>query len=386
MSKRDYYEVLGLARGADKSAIKSAYRKMAIKFHPDKNPNDSEAEEKFKEASEAYEVLSDDAKRQRYDQFGHEGLRGGRDYHTYTDINDIFSMFSDVFSGGGHGSIFDDFFSGGTRRSRSRNHGERGSDLKIRIPLTLEEIAKGTEKTLKIKRYDKCNTCNGTGAKNDSFKTCQQCGGTGEVRQVTRSVFGQFVNISPCSNCNGEGRIIAEPCTDCLGDGRTQIEDTIHVDIPPGVEEGNYLPVRGKGNVGRRGGSTGDLIVVMQEKEHDIFTRNANNILYRLQLSYPEAVLGASIEVPTLYGNETIHVEPGTQPNTTIKLSDKGIPELNGYRTGDQIVIVDIFVPRKLSAKEKNLIKELAASDNINPKKTDRKKKDFFDKVKDAFF
>ncbi len=385
MVKRDYYEVLGVGKNASTAEMKAAYRKLALEFHPDRNPDNKEAEEKFKEASEAYEVLSDNDKRTRYDQFGHNGLRGGQDFHQYTNINDIFSTFGDIFGGG---SIFDDFFGGGSGKSGRRQQGERGPDLKIRLQLTLEEIANGTQKTLKIKRYIVCDECKGSGAKGSSgHSTCHSCSGSGEIRQVSRSMFGQFVNISTCPTCNGEGRIIKERCTKCHGESRVRTEDKVEIEIPAGVESGNYLPVRGKGNAGRRGGQYGDLIVIMDEKEHDVFTRNGHNVLFRQSISYPDAALGADIEVPTLYGTEKIRIDAGTQPNTTITLKDKGIPKLNSYGQGDQIVIVDVYVPTKLSSAEKELMKQLADSDNIHPKNdTAKRKKDFFDRVKDAFF
>ncbi len=385
MVKRDYYEVLGVGKNATVAEMKTSYRKLALEFHPDKNPDNKEAEERFKEASEAYEVLSDQDKRARYDQFGHNGLRGGQDFHQYTNINDIFSAFGDIFSGG---SIFDEFFGGHSQRGGRPHHGQRGSDLKIRLQLTLEEIANGTQKTLKIKRYVVCDECNGSGAKSASgHSTCHSCNGSGEIRQVSSSMFGQFVNISTCPTCNGEGQIITEKCDKCYGESRVRSEDKVEIEIPAGVESGNYLPVRGKGNAGRRGGQYGDLIVIMEEKEHDVFTRNGHDVLFRQSISYPDAALGTEIEVPTLFGTEKIKIHAGTQPNTTIKLKDKGIPKLNSYGQGDQIVMVDVYVPVKLSSEEKALMKQLAESDNISPKNnSDKKKKDFFDKVKDAFF
>lgn len=387
MSKRDYYEILSIGRTADTSEIKSAYRKMALKYHPDKNQGKAGAEEMFKEASEAYEVLSDANKRARYDRFGHEGMRGGQDFHQYSNINDIFSMFGDIFGNSGGGSIFDDFFVGGTSsRRQRRSQGERGSDLKIRMPLTLEEIAHGTEKTLRIKRFDICTVCHGSGAAPGSEReTCHTCNGMGEVKNVTRSMFGQFVNISSCPTCNAEGTIVKEKCKSCGGDGRVHIEDKVDVQIPAGVEEGNYLSVRSKGHTGKRGGQTGDLIVVIEEKEHDVFTRNGSNVLYKLTIGFPDAILGKTLKVPTLYGHEKVTIDSGTQPNSTIKLRNKGIPRLNSNYIGDQIVIVDIFIPDKISSQEKSIIKELAESKNINPKVLDGRKKDFFDKVKDAF-
>ncbi|MDQ1266402.1 MAG: molecular chaperone DnaJ, partial [Bacteroidota bacterium] len=366
MAKKDYYEVLGVNRDAGLEEIKSQYRKMALQYHPDRNPGNSEAEDKFKEASEAYGVLSDTNKRSRYDRYGHDGLRegpGGAGFSGFTDINDIFSQFGDIF--GGRGSIFDDLF-GTTNRSRGSRRtysGERGSDIKIHLPLTLEEIAKGCEKTLKLKRSETCDSCSGTGAKSGSgASVCQTCNGAGEVRQVTRAGFMQISNITTCPTCGGTGQIIKEKCPKCLGECRIPIEDTVKVNIPSGVEEGNYLPVRGKGNAGKRGGSAGDLIVVIEEKDHDIFQRRGNDIIYELKLSYPAAALGIDTEVPTLFGDEKVKIEPGTQPGTTIRLRDKGIPNLNSYGKGDQIIYINLHVPQKLSQKEKDMLKELSQS------------------------
>ena len=290
MAKRDYYEILEVQRNANAEEIKKAYRKAAMKFHPDKNPNNKEAEERFKEAAEAYEVLSDDNKRHRYDQFGHEGMRAGADYHGYTNINDVFSHFQDIFGSGFGGSIFEEVFTGGRGRSRTRQAGIPGSDLKIRLRLTLEEIATGVEKKLKVRRWKTCDVCNGSGAKNASSKTtCPECNGSGEIRHVSRSVFGQFVNIATCDNCGGEGRIIKDKCTACHGEGRAQGETTIKVNVPAGVSEGNYIPLQGQGNAGQRGGPPGDLIVMIEEEPHKIFTRNGNDVVLDLLVSYPEA-------------------------------------------------------------------------------------------------
>ena len=380
MAKRDYYEVLGVSRTAQTDEVKSSYRKLAMMYHPDKNPDNHEAEEKFKEATEAYEVLSDTDKRQRYDQYGHEGLRNG-DYHSYTDFNDIFSHFSDIMGG----SLFDDFFGGGSRRSSSsrRQTGERGSDIKLRLPLTMEEIALGVDKTLKIKKMIQCEKCHGSGAKGSSSnKTCPKCQGTGEIRQVTRSIIGQFINVTSCPQCGGRGKIISDPCDECRGDGRSQGEETVKIQVPAGVEQGNYIPLRGKGNAGRQGGQAGDLIVIIEEKEHPHFHRENNHVIYHLTVSFTEAALGSEIEVPTLYGTEKVKIEPGTQPGTVITLKDKGIPYLNSHGKGDEMVYVNVYVPHSLTSEEKSLLKELAQSENINPKrnKTEKKEKDFLRK------
>lgn len=386
MNKRDYYEVLNVPKNADINEIKTSYRKLAMQYHPDRNPGDSTAEEKFKEAAEAYEVLGDPDKRSRYDRYGHQGLRG-TDFHGYSSVDDIFSAFGDIFGGGG--SIFDSFFGGG-RSSHSRRHtaDNRGSDLKIKLTLTLEEIATGVEKTVKIKKWVSCEACNGTGAKEGSgMQNCATCGGQGEIRQVSRSVFGQFVNITVCPECNGSGKVIKNPCNVCSGEGRVMSEEKIQINVPAGVEEGNYIPLRGKGNQGKRGGSTGDLIVIISEKEHKDFKRQGNNVFHHTTISFIDAVLGAEIEVPTLFGPNKIYVDPGSQPGTTIVMKDKGIPYLNSSAKGDQIVFLNIFVPASVSQKEKLMLKELAESENFNPmKKSSSKSKDFFEKVKDAFF
>jgi molecular chaperone DnaJ len=389
MEKRDYYEVLEIDRNASGQDIKAAYRKMAMKYHPDRNPDNKDAEEKFKEAAEAYEVLNDPQKKSRYDQFGHDGLHGmGGGHSGFSNIEDIFSAFSDVFSGGGN-SIFDEFFGGGSRRRSSRRSmAQRGSDLRVRIPLTLEEIAKGVEKTLKVKKSVVCDDCNGTGAATrDAYQKCNVCDGTGEIRHVSRSMFGQFVNIAECSNCAGTGQIITDVCKTCHGNGRVQSEEKVTVTIPAGVEGGNYIPLRGKGNAGYRGGDPGDLIVVIDEKEHDLFERSGNDIIYKLRISYPDAALGKEIEVPTLFGDEEIKIEAGTQPGTVITLRDKGIPYLRSYKKGDQKILINVYVPKKLSSKEKQILKDLADSENICPlRKEQKKEKDFFEKVKDVFF
>jgi molecular chaperone DnaJ len=390
MAKRDYYEILGVARTADTEEIKKAYRKAALKFHPDRNPNNKEAEEKFKEAAEAYEVLSDADKRRRYDQFGHNGLRAGADFHGFTDINEIFANFSDIFGAQFGGGIFDDVFSGGRGRGRSRGQtGSPGSDLKIRLKLTLEEIATGIEKKLKIKRWKLCDICRGSGAKSGSSKTtCPVCNGTGEVRQVSRSVFGQFVNISTCNNCGGEGHIIRDKCPDCGGEGRVQGETTIKVNVPAGVAEGNYIPLHGQGNAGMRNGPAGDLIVIIEEDQHKYFVRDGNNIVLDLLISYPEAALGADVEVPTLNGKARLKIDPGTQSGKILRMREKGIPQLNGYGRGDQLVRVNVWVPTKLSKEDKEHLKNLAKSDSIKPHEGDKSAnsdKSFFEKMKDIF-
>jgi molecular chaperone DnaJ len=384
MDKRDYYEILGVARNASETDIKSAYRKLALKYHPDKNPDNPESEEMFKEAAEAYEVLSNADKRARYDRFGHQGMRAGQDFHGFSNMNDIFSAF-------GGGSIFEELFgaaAGGGRRSQGAVFGQPGSDLKIRLPLTLEEIATGVEKKITIKKMITCPDCSGKGAQSDAgIITCTQCNGTGEMRQVSRSLFGQFINIVPCANCGGEGKVIKEPCRRCHGEGRVQGESTETLDIPAGVSDGNYIPLRGKGNAGRHGGPAGDVIVLIEEKEHKHFVRNGNDVIYELTISYPQAALGSQVEVPTLTGASLITIEPGTQAGTLLRMREKGIPFLQSNRCGDQIVRINLFVPTKLSDEERTILEQLGSMPNIAPHPAGKKdeKSGFFSKVKEVF-
>jgi molecular chaperone DnaJ len=385
-AKRDYYEILVVQRNASEDEIKKSYRKLALQYHPDRNPNNKDAEDKFKEATEAYEVLSDQQKRQRYDQFGHQGMRGGSDFHQYQDINDIFSHFGDIFGGSG-GSIFEEMFGGQQRRRGPRSTGEPGSDLRIRLKLTLEEIAAGVEKKLKIKKWRACSACSGNGAKPGSSRSsCPQCQGTGELRQVSRSMFGQFVNVSACAFCGGTGQIIKEKCHTCDGEGREQGESTIKINVPAGVSEGNYMTLQGQGNAGRRGGHAGDVIVEFNEEKHDSFIRNGDDIIYNALISYPDAVLGADIEVPTLTGKAKIKIDAGTMPGKMLRMKDKGIPHLNAYGRGDQLIQVQIWVPHKVNSDEKELLKELSDCEHINPTEEEKSKsKSLFDKMKNVF-
>jgi molecular chaperone DnaJ len=358
MAKRDYYEVLGIDKNASKEEIRKAYRKMAMQYHPDRNPDDHTAEAKFKEAAEAYEVLSNDEKKAKYDRFGHEGVRSGFGSQGFTDINDIFSHFSDIFGGG---SIFDDFFGTGQRTRRRRTGGTPGSDLKVNLKLTLEEIAEGVSKKIKLKKLIKCDVCRGTGAEGGtSTKTCPVCHGSGEVRTVSRSVFGQFVNIQPCNNCNGEGTVVDNPCKKCRGDGRIHEEVTVNINVPAGVYQNSYMTMRGEGNAGRRDGPSGDLIVVFEEIPHQYFVRENDDIIYDLFINYPDAVLGSEVEVPTLKGKAKLKIDSGTQPGKLLRMRDKGIKHLNESGYGDQLVRVNIEVPKKVNSKEKDLLKEIA--------------------------
>jgi molecular chaperone DnaJ len=370
MSKKDYYEILGVSKNASKDEIKQSYRKIAMQYHPDRNPDNKEAEDKFKEAAEAYEVLSDDDKRSKYDRFGHQAFGAGGGQQGFTDINDIFSHFSDVFSGGG-GSIFDDIFGGGggRRGGRKRSSGTPGSDLRVNLKLKLEEISTGTTKTIKINKFVKCDSCTGSGSDSGSSKkTCPACNGSGEIRNVSRSVFGQFVNIQPCANCNGEGSVIDKPCKKCHGDGRVKMEVTENIDVPAGVSAEMQLSLRGRGNAGLRGGHNGDLLVGFQEIEHEHFKREGDNIIYQLFISYPQAVFGDEVEIPTLSGKAKLSVESGTRAGKILRMAGKGLPNVNdrSHRRGDQLVEVNIIVPKKVNAREKELLKELMHQPNIS--------------------
>lgn len=381
MTKRDYYEILEVQKTATADELKSAYRKKALKFHPDKNPGDDTAEEKFKEAAEAYEVLKDPNKRARYDQFGHQGVNG-TGFSGFSDINDIFSHFGDIFGGGGGGSIFDDLFGGGRGRQRTRSRGVQGSDMKVSISLSLKEIAQGTEKTIKVKKYKSCSTCDGLGAASESdFAQCSSCNGTGEVRQVSRSIFGQFVNVSTCPACNGEGRIVKSKCTDCHGEGRVRDEAKIKVKIPPGVSEGQYIPLRGQGNAGARGGEAGDIYVYIMEERDENFIRDGDDIIYNLRISIIDAILGADVIVPTLTTKTKVKIEQGTEHGTLLRLRDKGIRHLNEHGSGDLLIRVNVVIPKKISAKEKELLNQLGKMDNFKPIGETKEEKSFFNKV-----
>lgn len=381
MAKRDYYEVLGLGRDASEEDIKKAYRRLALQHHPDRNPGSKESEEKFKEATEAYEVLKDPDKRARYDRFGHVGVTGaggfeGFDFGTF-DLSDALRAFMRDFGGFG---IFDDFF--GTTTARTRRGHQRGQDLQIRLKLTLEEIATGVEKKIKLKRLQKCDACSGTGAeKGSSKRECPQCHGTGQIRRVSRSLFGQFASVTTCGTCEGEGAVIDRMCPQCDGQGRVKGVSTINVKVPPGVTTGNYIPLRGAGNAGPRGGPAGDVIVFIEEEEHPTFRRHEDDIVCEIPISFTQAALGDEIVVPTLDGNEALKIPPGTQSGKIFRFRNKGIPHLHGYGKGDELVRVVVWVPTRLSSEEKKLLKELADKENLKPPKGD---KGFFDKLRET--
>ena len=380
---RDYYEVLGVAKDASESEIKSAYRKMAMANHPDRNPDDAEAEARFKEAADAYGVLSDVNKKARYDQYGHAGVGNGPGgpggAQGFNDMNDIFSAFGDIFGS----SVFGDMFGGGQQQRRRRGQGEAGSDLRVRMPLTLEEIAKGVDKTFKINHYVSCNSCDGKGAeKGTKMDACSACEGTGEIRNVSRSVFGQFINVAPCANCSGTGEILVSPCMACHGEGRKQEESTVTVTIPAGVHTGNYLTVTGSGNAGRRGGRAGDAIVVVEEQEHEYFERHDDDVYTDVVVDFPTAAMGGEVEINTLEGASVLKIDAGTQPGTNLRMKDKGIPHLNARGKGDQIVRFNVYIPESLSSDEKKILKGLSGSKNFDPKNVNT---GFFSKVKEAF-
>ncbi|KHJ39191.1 chaperone protein DnaJ [Pedobacter glucosidilyticus] len=384
MSKRDYYDILGVSKGASADEIKKAYRKLAIKYHPDKNPDDKASEDKFKEAAEAYEVLSNPEKRQRYDQFGHAGAQGGfgGGYGGGgMNMEDIFSQFGDVFGGG---SPFDSFFGGGGQ-SRGGRRVQRGSNLRIKVKLTLEEIANGVEKKVKVNKQVVCNTCDGTGAKDkSSFSTCKTCGGSGAVRRVTNTILGQMQTTSTCPTCNGEGSTISSKCTTCHGDGVTRGEETISINIPAGVSEGMQLSMGGKGNAAPRGGVPGDLIILIEEVPHETLKREGINIIYDLHVSFVDAALGTSVEIPTIDGKARIKLEPGTQGGKILRLKGKGIPEVNSYHKGDQLIQVNIWTPKSINNEERELLEKLRASENFKPN-PGKNEKSFFDRMKEYF-
>ncbi len=385
MSKRDYYDVLGVAKGASAEEIKKAYRKLAIKYHPDKNPDDKSAEDKFKEAAEAYEVLSSPEKKQRYDQFGHAGVGGaaGGGYGGGgMNMEDIFSQFGDIFGGGG--SPFDSFFGGGQSRGGGRRVA-KGSNLRIKVKLTLSEIANGAEKKIKVNKQVSCKTCDGTGAKDkSSVSTCKTCGGNGSVRRVTNTILGQMQTTATCPTCHGSGQQITAKCNSCHGEGTVRGEETITINIPAGVSEGMQLSMAGKGNAAPNGGIPGDLIILVEETPHETLKREGNNVVYDLHVSIPEAALGASVEVPTIDGKAKIKIEPGTQSGKLLRLKGKGIPEVNSYHRGDQIIHVNIWTPKALNSEERALLEKLKDSPNFKPQ-PGKNDKSFFDKMKEYF-
>lgn len=383
MAKRDYYEVLGVSKNATDDELKKAYRKLAIKYHPDKNPGNKEAEEKFKEAAEAYDVLRDKEKRARYDQFGHAGVdgQGGFGGGASMNMDDIFSMFGDIFGDGGFGG----FGGFGSSRRGSSKRVNRGGNLRVRIKLTLEEINSGVEKKLKVKKYVPCKSCNGSGAKAGSERTtCSHCGGSGMITQVQRTILGNMQTRSVCPYCDGEGTVIKDKCPDCRGEGIVQSEEIITVKIPAGVADGMQLSMAGKGNAGARNGINGDLIVLIEEIKHDVFERDGDNLCLQTYVTFADAVRGTMLEVPTLTGKVKFKVEQGTQSGRVYRLKGKGLPDVNSGYHGDLLVRVDVWVPRSFNKEDKKILESMDKSDTFNPRPTD-KDKSFFRKMKDMF-
>ena len=390
MSKRDYYEVLGVSKGASADEIKKAYRKIAMQYHPDKNPGDKAAEEKFKEAAEAYDVLSNPDKRAQYDRFGHAAnagsAAGGGGYGGYGGggmrMEDIFSNFGDIF-GGDFGNMFGGGGGGGRRQ------GSRGANLRIKLKMDYGEIANGANKKIKVKKHVSCQHCNGSGAKDKgSIQTCNTCSGSGQVRRVTNTFLGQMQTVTTCPTCNGEGSTITSKCTYCKGEGRMYGEETLSLDIPAGVQEGMQLSMHGKGNAGERGGPPGDLLLIIEEEKHEHLTRRDLDVLYQLHISFPDAVLGLQAEVPTIDGKAKIKIPAGTQSGKIFRLKGKGFPAFQSYEKGDELVEVNVWSPQNLSNEEKAMLEKLKNSPNFRPgadAKAQREERGFFDKIKDAF-
>jgi molecular chaperone DnaJ len=383
MSKRDYYEILGVSKSSTADEIKKAYRKVAMQFHPDRNPGDKEAEEKFKEAAEAYEILSDQDKRAQYDRYGHAGVngRGGGGAHGM-NMDDIFSNFGDIFGD----DIFGSFFGGGGRqRSGGRARGTRGSNLRIKLKMNYEEIAKGANKTVKVKKYTTCSSCTGSGAKDkNSIQNCGTCNGSGQVRKVTNTFLGQMQTVGTCPTCNGEGSTITSKCTSCKGEGRVYTEETINIDIPAGVQDGMQLSLNGKGNAGERGGAPGDLIVLIEEEQHPELQRDNLNVIYDMHISFTDAVFGANPEVPTIDGRAKIKIPAGTQGGKIFRLKGKGFPAINSYEKGDQLIHVNVWTPQTLTAEEKEMMEKLKDAKNFQPQ-PEKNEKSFYAKVKEMF-
>ena len=388
MEKRDYYEVLGVAKNATAEDIKKAYRKLALKYHPDRNPGDKDAEEKFKEAAEAYSVLSDPDKKARYDQFGFAGMNGGAgggfgggfaDF----DLNDVLnSVFGRGFNFGGGG--FSSFFGGDGGRSGGRRVVNHGTNLRVTVKLTLEEIANGTTKKIKVKKYVPCSACHGTGEKDgNSSYTCPTCNGRGVQTRVMHTMLGQMQTSSTCSTCGGSGKVIKEKCTSCYGEGIVSGEETIELKIPAGVYEGMQLSMDGKGNAARHGGINGDLLIAIQEVEHPELKRDGIDLIYNLYIGIPDAILGCSAEIPTIGSKVKIKVEPGTQSGKVLRLKGKGLPDINGYGHGDLLVRINVFIPNDVSKDDKKLLEQMRESESFNPQS--KQNESFFTKLKNMF-
>ena len=380
--KRDYYEVLGVSKSATPEELKKAYRKLALQYHPDRNPGDKEAEEKFKEAAEAYEVLSNPEKRQRYDQFGFAGMSGAGGYGGQgMSMDDIFSQFGDLFADFGLGS----FFSGGFGGSRSGGLArERGSNIRVKVKMNLQEIEKGVKKKIKVNKYVTCDHCHGSGSENGETETCPTCKGRGQVYRTVSSLFGQMQTASACPNCGGTGKVIKNKCTHCHGDGIVKGEEIIEIDIPAGVSEGMQLTLRGKGGAGPHNGVSGDLYVLIEEEPHPDFDRDGSNLIYNLFISVTDAILGTDAEVPTVSGKVRVKIAPGTQSGKILRLRGKGLPNVNSYGTGDLLVNVNVWIPKKVSKEEERILQGLSQSESFKPNPTDDERS-FFKKLRDYF-
>lgn len=383
MEKRDYYEVLGVNKDASPEELKKAYRKLALQYHPDRNPGNKEAEEKFKEAAEAYEVLSNPDKRARYDRYGHAGMSGAGGFSGQgMSMDDIFSQFGDLFADFGLGSFFGGGFGGSSRSSRGAK--QRGGNIRVKVKLTLQEIEKGVTKKIKVNKYVPCEHCHGSGSENGETETCPTCKGRGQVLQTVNSFFGQMQTASTCPNCGGTGTIIKNKCTHCHGEGIVKGEEVIEIEIPKGVGEGMQLTMRGKGGAGPHNGVNGDLYVLIEEESHPELERDGSNLIYNLFISVPDAILGTEAEVPTVSGKVRVKIAPGTQSGKILRLRGKGLPEVNGYGNGDLLVNVNVWIPKKVSKDEEKTLRGLAGSESFKPSPTDDDRS-FFKKVRDYF-
>jgi molecular chaperone DnaJ len=387
MAKRDYYEILGVTKTASADEIKKAYRKIALKYHPDRNPGDKDAEEHFKEAAEAYDVLSNPDKRAQYDRFGHAGMSGagaGGFGGGGMRMEDIFQNFGDIFGD----DMFGSFFGGGGQRGGGGRRGTRGANLRVKLKMSFADIANGANKKIKVKKYIPCNTCSGSGAKDKgSIQTCGGCGGSGQVRRVTNTFLGQMQTVTTCPTCNGEGTQITSKCGNCKGEGRVFGEETLSLDIPAGVQEGMQLSMGGGGNAGERGGPPGDLLIVIEEEKHPHLRRADMDVIHHLHISFPDAVLGTSVEVPTIDGKAKIKIPAGTQSGKIFRLKGKGFPAFQSYEKGDELVEVNVWSPQNLSDDEKNMLEKMRGSNNFQPgpeAKSMKEDRSFFDKIKDA--
>ncbi|MBR4773280.1 MAG: molecular chaperone DnaJ [Bacteroidales bacterium] len=382
MAKRDYYEVLGVDKNATPEELKKAYRKLALQYHPDRNPGDKEAEEKFKEAAEAYDVLSNPDKKARYDQFGHAGVDGAYGQGGM-NMDDIFSQFGSIFGdlfGGGFRTGFTGFGGGGGAARRVL----RGTNLRIKVKLTLEEIDRGCEKKIKVSKYVPCKTCGGSGARDGKTETCPHCHGSGVVTETKRTILGMMQTQSACPHCGGEGRTIKDKCHDCHGDGIVKSDEIITINIPAGVQDGMQLAMQGQGNAAPRGGIAGDLIILVEEQEHEVFERQDANLYYNAFITFSEAALGASVEIPTLNGKVKIKIDPGTPSGRVVRLRGKGLPIMNGYGRGDLLVCLNVWVPKNLNKEERKTLEELQKHENFTPNPT-KQERGFFDKMKEMF-